>query len=365
MKIGIDAHNLEGKRTGVGRVLVNLLNQWNSFNLSSDLEFVLYFKKEIPDLNLSDRFERKLLGSNSNALFMHYFLPKAAKKDKLDILFCPSYVSPIFYRGKTVLILHDIIYQVHPKSYNWPSIWDKILLKKFSQISAQKASLIIVPSEFTRQEVLKHYQVKSDKVLVTLWGCDDDFRQINNQDELEEIKRKYKIKDKFIFYIGSIFNRRHLPEVIKAFKNITSKLPNYQFLIVGVNYTNIPEQELSQKSILRQEYLSGRDLVKLYNAADLLIYLSDYEGFGLPVLESMACGTPVITSNKASFPEVANQSVIYIQDNSNIQEIEKAIYRGLTNQQLRQNLINKGLEQANKFSWSKCAKKILDALMKS
>jgi glycosyltransferase involved in cell wall biosynthesis len=380
MKIGIDAHNLEGQRTGVGRVLINLLKEWSRFDLSSDLEFILYFKKEIPaDLELADSiFEKKILpaplGLQSNAFFMHWLLPRAVRKDQVDILFCPAYVGPIFYRGKIALILHDIIYQARPELYNWPSMWDKILLKKFSQISAQKAKIIFVPSEFSKQEVLKYYQVDPDRVMVTQWGVDQNFQPIDDKDKLEAIKKKYQIKDKFIFYIGSIFNRRHLPEAIKAFAHLAPQLADYQFLIVGVNYTNpfididglIKEvnQKLGRPAILHQEYLSGRELALLYNAADLLVYLSDYEGFGLPVLESIACGTPVVTSSVASIPEVAGQAAIYIQDNSNVEEISQAIYQGLTDQQLRRDLIARGLEQVKKFSWQKCARQTLDVLFR-
>jgi len=360
MRIGIDAHSLEGKRTGVGRVLINLLEQWNNF--SNDTEFILYFKEKIPELNLSDKFEKKLLNSKSNALFMHFSLPRVAKKDKVDILFCPEYISPIFYKGKTVLVLHDIIYQAHPEMYNWPSIWDRILLKTFSKISAKKADLIIVPSEFTKNEVIRHYKVNEDKVFKIFLDVDSNFKKIENEEEIIKIKGKYKIKDKFIFYIGSIFKRRHLPETIEAFEKISDKLANYQFLIVGGNYTNIPENKLNQKNIIYQEYLSEEDLVVLYNAADLTIYLSDYEGFGLPPLESIACGTPVVISKKASLPEVIGEAGIYVKNNSDINEISEAIYKGLTDSDLRNNLIKKGSEQIKKFSWEKSAKQILDIL---
>jgi glycosyltransferase involved in cell wall biosynthesis len=380
MTIGIDAHNLEGQRTGVGRYLINLLQQWDKFDLPQDLKFVLYFKKEIPDdLELSDSiFEKKILkapfGWQSNTLFVHYLLPRVAKKDKVDILFCPGYIGPIFYQGKIALTLHDIIYQARPDLYNWPSVFDKILLKKVSRLVAQKAKIIFVPSEFSKKEVLKYYQVAVDKVFVTPLAVDESFRQINDQNKLKEIKKKYQIKDNFIFYIGSIFNRRHLPEVIKAFEKVVGQLSNYQFLIIGANHTSPfididglikqVNQKFGRQTILRQDYLSGRDLVALYNAADLLVWLSDYEGFGLPVLESMACGTPVVTSPLGSIPEVAGEAAIYVQDSSDVKEISQAIYCGLTGQSLRQDLIRRGLERANKFSWQRCAHRTLGALRK-
>jgi len=373
MKIGIDAHDLEGQRTGVGRYLINLLEQWDKFDLPSDLKFILYFKKEIPDLDLSNSFEKKLLDSNSNAFFVHYLLPRAARKDKVDILFCPGYIAPIFYRGKIALTLHDIIYQARPELYNWPSFWDKILLKKISRISAQKAEIIFTPSEFSKKEVLRHYQVDADKVFVTLEAADNSFKQITDQNKLAEIKKKYQIKDRFIFYIGSIFNRRHLPEIIKAFERIGKQLPNYQFLISGANHTSpfididglIREvnQNLGYQAILHQDYLKGQDLIALYNAADLLVWLSDYEGFGLPILEAMACNTPVVTSPFGSILEVAGDAAVYVQDSKNIQEIFQAIKQGLTNENLRQKLIKQGLAQSKKFSWSRCAQQTLDALL--
>ncbi|MFH1551502.1 MAG: glycosyltransferase family 1 protein [bacterium] len=378
MLIGIDAHNLEGQRTGVGRYLINLLEQWNKFDLPKDLKFILYFKKEIPkDLVLKDSvFEKKILrapfGLQSNAVFTHWLLCWSAKKDKLDILFCPAYVAPIFYRGKIALTLHDISYEAHPELYNWKSIFDRILLKKFSRISAKKAKVIFAPSEFSKKEVIKYYNIDAKKILVTPEGVDKSLKQIIDARKIEEIKKKYKIKNKFIFYIGSIFSRRHLPEVIMAFKKIAEQMPEYQFLIAGNNHTSpfidIDElvrkvnQELGYQVILRQDYLDNRDLAVFYSVAELLIWLSDYEGFGLPVLESMACGAPVITSEKTSIPEVAGQSVIYVQDSTNIEEIYQAIYKGLTDKQLRQNLIKQGLEQSKKFSWKKCAEQTLEGM---
>ncbi len=367
MKIGIDAREIEKRPTGVGRVLLSLLNEWNNFNLEG-IKFILYFKEQIPDLDLDkDIFEKKLLSFpiQSNALFLHHLLPRAAKKDKINILFCPGYVAPIFYRGNIALELHDIIYQSRPELYNWPSIFDKFLLRTISRISVRKAKVILTCSDFSKKEILKHYQVNPERVKNIPLAADQLFRPIEDKNKLEEIKRKYKVKDKFVFYIGSIFNRRHLPEIMTAFKKVSQKLSEYQFLIVGRNHTSpfINIEKMIDGRIIRKDYLEEGDLPLVYNAADLLVWLSDYEGFGLPVLEAMACGTPVVTSNEASLPEVAGKAAIYVENNRDIDEIKKAVYQGLTDQNLRQDLVKQGLEQAEKFSWQKCARETLDALL--
>ncbi len=149
MIIGIDAHNLEGNRTGVGRYLLNLLKIWvqissgshsdtATYRSGNSIKFVLYFKDEIPgDIPKSDRFELKLLKAGSTAKFVHWDLPRAAKKDKIDVLFCPGYVAPIFWRAKLALILHDIIYEAHPDWFNWQSPADKILLRWVSSRAAK------------------------------------------------------------------------------------------------------------------------------------------------------------------------------------------------------------------------------------
>ena len=362
VKIGIDAHILEDKRTGAARYLFNLLREWSKLSQKSKVKsqkFILYFKNQVPkDTPKSKYFQSKVLKTNSNALFMHYFLPKAAKKDKVDILFCPAYIAPIFYKGKIALALHDIIYEAKPDLYNWPSVFDKILLKKISKISAKKTNIIFTCSEFTKKEIIKYYNVVPKKIFNIPLAAEEKFRNVGYP--VSHIKKKYGIKDKFIFYVGALINRRFISETIQAFIKIANKLPEYQFLIGGPNLINL---KINQKAVSHINYIDEKDLPLLYNAADLFIWLSSYEGFGLPPLEAMACGTPVITTKIASLPEVVGESAIFVNNPENINEITDAIYKGLTNKNLREELIKRGLNQAKKFSWQKTAKKTLSILI--
>src|SRR3989338_757271 len=176
MLIGIDAHNLERERTGVGRYLINLLQDWSRLNFQfpiSNFQFILYFKDEIPaDISKSDLFKYKLLNIRSTAKFMNWDLWRAAKKDKVDILFCPDYRAPIFYDGSIAVTLHDISYETHPEWFHRPGFADKILLKWASKHTAKKAKLIFTPTEFVRNEIIEHYKVPAEKNVVTPLGVD-------------------------------------------------------------------------------------------------------------------------------------------------------------------------------------------------
>ena len=377
MLIGIDCHCLEGHRTGEGRYLFSLLKEWSKFNLKTrnpllktNLRFILYFKNEIPkDIPRSEIFERKKLGVGSNFLFEQLHLALAAKRDQIDLLFCPSYQQPIFYRGKVALTIHDIIYRVHPEWYNWQSAFEKVIFQYIFRRSAQKADLIFVPSDFTKKEIIKYYGVNEQKIKVTPYGVDESFRMLEKQDKrLREVKEKYAVGERCVLYIGSIFERRFLPQIISAFKELDE--PGLQFFIVGRDCTkkNIDgiieqaNQQIGERAINRIVYVDEQDLVYLYNSAKAFIWLSSYEGFGFPPLEAMACGVPVITTKTTSLAEVVGDSAVIVKDPSNVSEIKKALKDVLTNDQLRNGLNKSSPLQAQKFSWERCAGETKDGI---
>jgi len=396
MLIGIDAHNLEGERTGAGRYLFNLLKEWSflchseaegrrilenenisfaSLKMTEGVKFILYFKDEIPsDVPKSELFECKLLKTRSTAKFTHWNLALSAAKDKVDILFCPAYVAPLFYQGKIALTLHDISYEARPEDFNWPSVTDKILLKWTSRQAAKKAVMIFTPSEFSRQEVIKYYGVAPDKIIVTPLAADDNLQYHSPDNGTVDTSKKldkFGITGKFIFYVGSIFSRRHLPEVIAAFERL-AKESDYQLLLGGKDYTDNKSVDklakeintrLSREAILRVDFIGNDELKLLYSACAFFIWLSDYEGFGLPPLEAMSSGAPVITTDDSSLSEVAGEAALFIRDNSDIEEIYRAMHKLARDGILREELIARGREQVSKFSWQDCARKTLDALI--
>jgi len=364
MKIGIDCHISEAKRTGAARYLFNLLRFWAKENP----EFVLYFKNQIPsDIPESKNFQKKILKTSSNFWFEHILLPRAIKKDRVDIFFSPSYILPfkIPQNIKTAVAIHDVSYQAHPEWYSWQN---RILLKWIAKKSAQKADMIFACSEFTKNEILKYYKIKSEKIFLIPLAVGEEFTPHHSIEGAE-----YGIKNKFIFYVGAIFNRRFIPETIRAFTELADKFPDYQFLISGPNYTHPfididnlikkTNQKIGREAILHIEYINDKDLVNLYNGADLFIWLSAYEGFGLPPLEAMACGTPVITTKMGSLSETLGDAALYIENPKDSDEIVHAISKVLSNEKTRNWLVAEGLKQAQKFSWRKTAEETLNKLL--
>lgn len=397
MIIAIDSRSLEGPKTGVGRYLSNLLRYWKN---KKEHEFVLYFKDLVPedDLIESDNFQIKLLknplGFSSNFFFQHFLLPYNLKKDKADFFFSPFYLKPLFCPIKSSITLHDVSYEAHPE---WFDFLNRFILGKLSKLSAKTANVIFTVSNFSKSEIIKYYKINSDKIRVTYLAHDSGF--VGIKDNLKHkslnilaerrrhidvspsesgadnniIKQKYNLNDKFILSVGSIFNRRRIPEIIKTFEKIARKYGNYQLLIIGKNHTypfiNIDEriktanENLGRKAIIRLDFVEDEELAVLYGLCEFVVYLSDYEGFGLPVIEAQFFDKPVVTSHNSSLVEVGGDSVEFVGGNS-IEEIYNSLERLILDEGYRNKLVKLGNKNVKRFSWEKCAKETLNVILK-
>jgi len=215
-------------------------------------------------------------------------------------------------------------------------------------VVVKRADTIITVSNYSKNEIEKYYPLSKGKIDVIYLGFDEGFKALDN------IKKKNQI-----LYVGSINKRKNLIGVIKAFELLNQK--DFTFLIVGNFSTNFSMNE-NDKMILEKaktntniEFKSGisdEQLVRLYNESKLFVFPSFYEGFGLPVLEAMACGTPVVCSDSSSLPEVGSDAVVYCAPH-NIEDIKEKIEMVLGDEVLQQKMIQKGLERAKEFSWEK------------
>lgn len=380
IKIGIDCHNLEGNRTGVGRYLQNILENFCQIEgLESKFLFYLYFKKEIPNddfLKDSKIFISKItkISKFKASFLLHYFLliPFYYKKDKLDLFWFPCYMVPHTFRGNAILTIHDLIYERYPETVPFRY---RIFYKIFSKYGAKYSKKILTVSEFSKREIEYFYKVKPEKIEAIHLGVAKKFDaafKVSKESALEKIREKYNIKKRYILYLGQIFARRHPEEMIKAFYNIAENFKDCQFLIVGKNWTDIEidklcknfNQKLKRQVFLRIDYAQEQDMIYLYKGADLFIYLSDYEGFGMPPLEAQRCGTPVVSSCGSSLNEVLKESALLIKDNTSINEIGRAYFKILSDKKFLQDLIKKGLKNSLRFDFEKTSVKTFEVIKK-
>lgn len=374
MRVGINGRHLGPNKTGVGRYLLSLLNEWASSD--KEHEFFVYYGNE--ELQTEDRapFEknphmhlrhvRRPLGSFH--LWYNFSLPAALHRDKIDVFFSGDYFLPFFrLRGmRTCMTIHDVSYLAHPKWF--PPLY-RLYCALFSKRKAAHADVIISVSDYSKKEILKYTQAQAQNVYVIHEAASDTFslKKVTDRALPSDISLPY-----FLF-VGKILNRRHVWELIRAFKLFSEQVPYPQahLLLRGDNETN-PHQdieglanglnrELKRDAVRFLPRISDQELATLYQSTAGFFYLSSYEGFGLPVLEALACGAPTVTVRASSIPEVAGDAALYV-DPTDEKEIALIMQRLLQDQSWLSEIREKSIEQAKKFSWEKAARQTLEIM---
>ncbi len=369
MKIGIDASRAFGeKRTGTEEYSYQLIKNFAMMDLSRHQVFLYARGNHLIDFDLPDNFQLKII--YTNRFWTQIGLASEMMMNKPDILFVPSYAVPQIHPAKTVVTIHGLEYRFCPECY---SLKERLILELNTRFSIKLASKIITPSENTKKDLIKFYKVDSDKIKVIYHGAESQ----------KYIKSKiYKVReDEFnILFIGRLEKRKNIINLIKAFeifKNNFRNPPNPLFqkgnsnveLILagkaGFGFAEIKKAiEVSpyKKEIILKNYISEKEKNELYKKAKLFILPSFYEGFGLPILEAMSYGVPVVCSNISSLPEVAGDAAILIDPN-NIEEIAEAMDKVFNDDNLREEMIEKGFENVKKFNWEKCARETINKLL--
>jgi glycosyltransferase involved in cell wall biosynthesis len=263
-------------------------------------------------------------------------IPQQLRRNPADLLHV-SYVAPPLAPCPTVVSVHDIIYTLMPEAF---SPRDRLILSSLVPFSMRRAAKVLTLSESSRQDILARYKLAPDKVVAIHLAPAEHFGPAPAAD-VERTRQKYDTSQSFILAVGNLQKRKNLVRLIEAFVQAKQK-----------------HKLLHKLVLVGQQHWGYQGMPALYSAADLFVYPSLYEGFGLPILEAMACGTPVVTSNTSSLPEIAGQAALMV-DPYDTQAIAEAISIVLLDQNLRRTLCAKGSEQASRFSWTETAKRTL------
>lgn len=279
-----------------------------------------------------------------------------------DITHFFNYIVPPFVHGKKVVTVHDMVYKAFPETVRGRT---KFMLETGLKKSMKRADIIVTDSEFSKREIIKYFPEHSGKIRVVPCGVDcERFRPCENPEIIEKVKKSLEIAGKYFLYVGTIEPRKNLVRLIKAYKVFTKHVKNPPKLVLaGAKgwlcddiYALVKKLDI-EKQVIFTKYVPSEDMTPLICGAMAFVFPSLYEGFGMPPLEAMACGAPVLTSGEASLPEVTGDCAV-ICDAYSVKSIAKGLYRLYKNPDLRKDLSRRGIERAKIFTWENSAKKL-------
>lgn len=366
MKIGIEAQRIfRPKKHGMDVVAIELIKNLQEIDRRN--EYIVFGRNGVNDsIAKTSNFRISTFPAFSYADWEQVGLVKKVKEEKPDLLHCTANTAPLASPVPLVLTLHDIIYleQVDFKGtayQNLGNLYRRFIVPKI----VKKAALILTVSKFEKENIVRRLKIPDEKVKVLYNGVGTQFNTQYSSKIIEEFRTKYRLPSQFIMFLGNTAPKKNTLNVIKAYVDfclehkeaIPLVLLDYKKEFVVKILNELKHPELLPKFVF-PGYIPYRDIPLMYNAATLFLYPSLRESFGLPILEAMACGVPVITSNTSSMPEVAGDAAELI-DPFNYKDLSNALAGLLLNENLRNRYKGKGLEQVKKFTWKASAEELL------
>lgn len=363
MIIAIDGNEANVEQlVGVSVYTLKLLENFKE-KANSNLKFLIFLK--YPPLNHmpqeSKFFKYKVIKGPlwSQITLPFYLLTQIFKKEKIDVFFSPAHYSPRFLPFKSVVTIHDLSYFYFPEEFLKKDLYK---LKNWTSYSVKRARKVIAVSKTTKKDLIKFYNLPSEKITVIYNGWEKKKVKPKRPD-IKNLKEK-----NFILFVSTIQPRKNIVRLAKAFDKFKKETnSNLKLVIAGKKgwlwkkiFDEIEKLE-TKNEIIFTEYLSEENLAWLYKNALFFVHPSLYEGFGLPILEAFSYNLPVACSFTGALPEIAGDSALYF-DPENIDEIKEKIKKLADDKELRKNLAKKGKERLKNFSWRKCAEETLEVL---
>jgi glycosyltransferase involved in cell wall biosynthesis len=353
MRIGIDARELCGHATGVGRYLRGLLREWTVSDRARPHEFVLYAPEPLGVTLDGRRFPTRVVPGPSGSWWEQVRMPAVASRDHLDAFFSPAYSSPLFRRVPTVVALHDVSFAARP---DWFTVREGLRRRWLARLSAQGAQAIVTISEFSRREIVERFGIAESRISVVPPGI--DMVRTGAPQSAEPS----------VLFVGSIFNRRHVPHLIRVFASVSRRHPAATLDIVGDN-RSYPHQDLP--AVIAAEGLTGRarwrpwvsdqELAVLYGRARVFAFLSEYEGLGLTPLEALAAGVPPLLLDAPVARESCGESALYVSL-GDLEGTARALESLLFDEPTRRRLLAAAPGVLARYDWPRSARETLEIL---
>lgn len=365
MKIAIDGNEANtGQRVGIGEYAYQLITNLSKYQKKHTFTILL---KDPPGSHLpleSNKWKYRLVGPPylwSQIAFPYYLVTNR----HYDVVFSPTHYGPRLSPIPSVISIMDLSYLYYPNLFKKSDLYK---LTNWTAYSVRQAAYILTISEFSKNAIIKNYKVNHDKVVVTYPGYNRKVYNTNyKKDEVDTIKDKYGLGE-YIIFVGTIQPRKNIIKLAGAYKLLLSKYPRLKLVIVGKKgwlFESIFEwldPYIKERRILYLDYLKDKEIALLYQNALVFVLPSLYEGFGLTVVEAMACGCPVAVSNVTSLPEIAGGQALLFDPNSQADIAEKIASLLTLKTSEKNKVIKKGILQAQKYSWDECGQKTIEVI---
>lgn len=364
----IDIRLLGKKRTGDEAVFFNLtrellaLDQENKYCLLTDEQNEIALAALCVRLGCVGQKNVQIISlwGKNRFIWNLVTLPWFLFRHRVDI-YHTQYILPFFVprRVRVVNHIHDISFKVYPELIGWK---DRLFLALLIPRSLRRANCIIAPSQFTKNEIVRYYGIHPDKIVVVENALSDDFAVPPKEGDVEAMRKRYRLPERYILSIGTLQPRKNLPLLISAFAEVRKRVPDVSLVLVGsrsghhfdTRIDHVIEELSLHEAVIFPGYVEQSDLPVMLRGANIFAFPSLYEGFGIPLLEALSQGTPVAASDIPCLREVAGDAALYFDPRS-IASCEEKLYTLLTDSEQRVRGISKGKDRLSLFSWKKSA----------
>jgi glycosyltransferase involved in cell wall biosynthesis len=362
VRIGIDARKLHD--FGIGTYIRNLLRQLA--RLDQETEFVLLCRSadQAALASIGENFRAVAERAGNYSIAEQVAIPLALRREAVTLFHAPHYVLPPLVPCRSVVTIHDCIHLMFPQYL--PNRFALRYARTSMALASKRATRVITVSESSKRDLLRFFETDPAKIAVIPNAYDERFAIEPREEDVVRVRERYQLHDEFVLYAGNVKPHKNLERLIEAFDLVRKRgLDHLKLVLIGDEISKYAalrravHQNQLHKYVRFLGYLPEETLAVMYRLAGVFVFPSLYEGFGLPPLEAMASGTPVVTSNVSSLPEVAGDAAVLV-DPYDPQAIADGIFRVLTDEALRRDLRRKGLARARQFSWEQSVRRIRD-----
>ncbi len=363
LTVAIDASRTSiAQRTGTENYALKLIRALLALDVPH--RYVLYFRDRPPaDLFCEHpRVTQRVI--RAPRVWTHTRFALALWRSRPDVTFVPAHTLPFWFPGPAVVTIHDLGYKYFPEAH---PVLARYYLEWSTRYSVRRATRVIADSLATGHDIAAHYQVSENKIEVVYPGVDEELAPVTDRAVLDAMRARYGLPERYLLFVGTLQPRKNIARIVQAYARWRDRNPQEDVALVLAGqqgWLYDPQWTAGVEGVILPGYIDDADVPALYSGALALVFPSLHEGFGFPILEAMRCGTPVITSNTSSMPEVAGEAALLV-NSRDVGAIAAAIERIITDDVLRADLIAKGYARTGQFTWQRAAEQTLHVLEKA